>query len=94
MIWYGLARPHKLKADRKLEIYNETSMMLLFYHSLTFSDFVLEPETKYGLGFTFITVFGLIIAVNLFLSFRVSYNSAVIKMKKDKDKEKYDLMLQ
>ena len=77
-----------------LEYFNETSMMLLFYHSLTFSDFVLDPETKYAVGFTFITIFGMIIAVNLFLSFRVSYTSAVIMKKKEKEKKRYDMMMQ
>ena len=40
----------------KLEIFNEVTITLLTYGLMTFTDYVPEPETRYTLGWHYLTV--------------------------------------
>jgi hypothetical protein len=60
--------------------------MMLYYHIIIFSDFVMDPEVKFTMGYSFLSFFSLVILVNLCISFYSSFNNARIKMKRKKEK--------
>jgi hypothetical protein len=90
IIWYGQARPHKFREDRNLELFNEAILMILYYHVIIFSDFILEPTTKFQMGYSFLAFISLIIMMNLFLSFQKSYTQLRIKRRRQREKPIYD----
>ena len=76
IIWYGQARPHRFRSQAYLEIFNESMLMMLYYHVIIFSDFVIDPMARFQMGYSFLTFFGIIIIVNLAVSSAKSFTIA------------------
>ena len=65
--------------DSKLEVFNEVTGLALLYHLICFSDMVPDPHNRYNIGYSFIAVGFLNIAVHLI--FIVSSSVGVLKQK-------------
>lgn len=67
IILFGYSNVYFLPNDRRLEFFNEATILLCVYHCFVFTDFVAEPETRYTMGYSMIgsTIFNFI--VNSFL---------------------------
>ena len=47
------------KFDGAIEIFNEVITILICYMMICLTDFIPEPETRYSVGFIYITILGL-----------------------------------
>ena len=64
---YGYSDVHRLALDRRLEYWNESSIMLCVYHCFLFTDFVDDPIARYQIGYSFIATVLLNLAVNIII---------------------------
>jgi len=64
IIFLGYTEPFKLKVTNKLELMNEVFTMLVNYHLICFTDFVLDPKMRNFMGSS-LTYIGII---NIFLN--------------------------
>jgi len=79
----------------RMEILGELTNLMLMYHLLCFTDFVLDPELRYSIGYSFVFVMLLYIAINLFLMLRGTLTKAKANLaKKCMKKEKKKTALQ
>ena len=53
--------------SNRLEIFAELTNLMLMYHVMLFTDFVLEPELRYKIGWSFIFCTGIFISTHMFL---------------------------
>lgn len=70
--------------------------MVIFYHLMSFSDFVLDPETKFIMGYSLLVFIGILIALNIGISLKNQLMNMLRerRMKKTKaDREKRWLQL-
>ena len=58
-------RPHNTKARVRLEVFNEVIVMGVIYHMIMYSDFNLNLDLAFMLGYTHIGLIGLLMAVNI-----------------------------
>jgi hypothetical protein len=58
--------PYDSKLFNGLEIFNEVCFMILLYLMVDFSDFELDPYTKYNSGWAFIIVLLIVVVLNYF----------------------------
>lgn len=61
----GLMCPYSLRSANQMELFNETCVILINYHLMCFTDFVLELERRDQVGYSLIVVTILNVAVNL-----------------------------
>ena len=54
IIIYGYSDVHLLALDRRLEYFNDSSIILCVYHCFLFTDFVDDPIARYQIGYSFI----------------------------------------
>ena len=54
LMMVGLARPLPTPFDNKLEMYNNFSILVLSYCLLCFTPFVIDPDTRYDMGYIMI----------------------------------------
>jgi hypothetical protein len=47
IIWYGIVEPHNDRSEYRMMMFNQGIQMVIFYHLLVFSDFVLYPDVKF-----------------------------------------------
>lgn len=66
---FGYSNVFFLPYDRRLEFFNETTILLCVYHCYLFTDFVPGPEDRYSMGFSMIGCIILNFAVNGYLIF-------------------------
>ena len=59
----------------KLEIMNEVTNFVLLYHVVLFSNLVPDPETRYGIGWSFILFTGANMSVHLSLLCKETYHN-------------------
>jgi hypothetical protein len=64
-IYQGNNKPLKGVFNNKLEMFNEIIIMISFYHSFIFSDFVDDKMNQYDCGFVLIAVLLLHMIVHL-----------------------------
>ena len=57
-------KPYVEQNDIWLELINEVLVLLAFYHLFAFTDFVLDPEVRFTMGYSLITVTSFAILVN------------------------------
>ena len=77
IIWHGKTEPHKTQFENRLMIVNQAIQMLIFYHLVMFSDFVIEPETKFTMGYSLLICLGILIALNIGISIKKQISSAL-----------------
>lgn len=75
MILLGHSNSFWLPSDRRLEFFNEATIMLCVYHCFLLTDFVDDPETRYQIGFSFIAFVCFNLAVNLLW---LAYNTLTV----------------
>ena len=44
--------------------------MVIFYHLVMFSEFVIEPETKFTMGYSLLMFLGVLITLNIGISLK------------------------
>lgn len=64
MMFYSYQQPHWDPRRNKLEIFNEAIILILSYHMVTFSEFNINVDTNFIMGYSFIAFIMLMIAVN------------------------------
>ena len=81
-----MAEPFRIPAQRRLEYFNEASLLVWCYCLFIFTDFVPEPVIRYEAGHVLDTVVGLNLFVNLFILYwtntRKLYYKTLNKYKK------------
>lgn len=65
VIWYGSKRPNAQRGDFRMGLVNLSLQMIIYYHLVLFSDFLLDPMLKYHIGYTLLICLGLIAASNI-----------------------------
>jgi hypothetical protein len=66
-----------------LELFNESCLLIMSYHLLFFTDYVLDdPYIQYDIGFSVICIMSLNIIVNMALILKESVHNIVINIKK------------
>jgi hypothetical protein len=89
--YYMIVKPFNDTYQYKLEVFNE--MFLLFgftYFTHMFSDFIKESWIRFSVGWYFIGILGLFIGINLILMFIAILQETIFKLKRRKEKKKYD----
>jgi hypothetical protein len=71
-----LNRPFKDQSDHHLELFTEGCILMFIYTFLCFTDFILEPETRYNVGWVAIIIFMINLLGNLVVVIRGSISSA------------------
>ena len=56
VIIFGYISAKRLPRDRRMEYFNEVTIMMCVYHLFFFTDFVDDPIARYQLGFSLIGV--------------------------------------
>ncbi len=67
IIILGYTNVFFLPFDRKLEYFNEASILICINHLFLFTDFVSDPQTRYFIGYSMIASILLNFIVNAFL---------------------------
>jgi hypothetical protein len=70
IIWYGNVQPHTDRGEYRMWMFNQGMQMVIYYHLLVFSDFVIDPEIKFKMGYSMLASIAIMISVNLAVSFR------------------------
>jgi hypothetical protein len=77
----GLMSPYSDRSANQIELFNETCVILINYHLICFTDFVLDLEKKDQVGYSLIAVTIFYIVVNLSL---ISFQNIVTLCRKIK----------
>lgn len=54
IIIFGYSNVYFLPYDRRVEFFNEATIILCVYHCFIFTDFVADPEVRYLMGYSMI----------------------------------------
>lgn len=65
IIYYADSQPHVIKERVLIEIFNEWWIMIMVYHMIAFSEFVMDPWTQFVMGYSFVINIAFVIFVNL-----------------------------
>lgn len=90
MIYTGYVSPYTTSYKNKLEICNETILLLAVYCLILFTEFVPDPEIRYQNGWAMIFVTFTLIAVNMAVVIATSIQDMVKKGKRGYKKYNYD----
>lgn len=91
IIYVGKYRPWEIHFNNKLEQFNEFSCLILQYHQMVFTDFVLDIELKSTLvGSSFIYTTYAIIAVNCSLIGLEFYRQRQAAVRKRQNKARFN----
>ena len=82
LMYLKLARPFESPMANALEVFNEGCILLAACHLFTFTDYVLDPDNQYLMGWSIIGVSVLNIAVNSILIMGLSLYQAWLTFKK------------
>jgi len=77
IILVGQLRPYKLPMDNYLDMANEFAICILIYHLMCLTDFVLDPPTRFKIGYSIIALVCLLLVCNLGLIFKASIAKSV-----------------
>lgn len=83
-------KPMNSRLLNGFEIVNETFTLFITYFMFLFTDFILDVEYRYKLGYRFIAFVGFIFFVNVALVFYDMVRSSTIQGKRKKYKKKWD----
>jgi hypothetical protein len=70
IIWYGIVEPHSKRSEYRLMMFNQGMQMTIYYHLIVFSEFVLDPEIKFNMGYSLLAFIASMISVNFSILFR------------------------
>lgn len=65
IVFFGYSNVYFIPKDRKLEFFNEATILLCVYHFYLFTDFVPDAEARYALGYSLIVSTCLNFGVNV-----------------------------
>ena len=65
IIWYAGVRPHIWNSRYRMEIFNESMIMLFNYHMILFTDFCFDNKVQYLVGGSFQACILIIVFVNV-----------------------------
>ena len=82
IILFGSVNAYTLPRDRRLEYFNEATIMLCVYHYYVFTDFVSDPVARYQAGYSLIAVTCTNLAVNMIVMLFVTAKLLKFKCKK------------
>ena len=91
IIYQGLVRPLSSREKNNIELTNEIFITLSTLHIGIFTDFVLDQEAQYLMGFSMITIIGLCTFFNLFYILKYSFKGLKLVHKRFMIKYKYNL---
>ena len=86
IIWHGQTEPHMTRFENRLMIINQALQMIVFYHLVIFSEFVIDPETKFTMGYSLLICLGILIALNIGISLKKQMSSALRQKRMKKAK--------
>lgn len=70
IILFGHSNVHHLPSDRRLEYFNEWSILICQYHFICFTAFVSDANIKFSVGYSLIAVVTFNFFVNVFFMLR------------------------
>ena len=70
IIVLGMADPYHLPAVRRLELFNEATILLWAYYMAVFTDFVPNVRARYSMGWHLMALVGFNIFVNIAFLYR------------------------
>ena len=76
-----------------IDLFNEFSIMMISLHMIVFTDFVLDPEVQFKIGFSMIALTIFNFATNLLLLFYSGFLEMKHNMIIKYNKKKYEKML-
>lgn len=65
MIYYAGSRPHTSRGKYRIEIFNDVIFMMMIYHLICFSDFNSSMEARFEMGYSQVSLIGILITVNI-----------------------------
>lgn len=78
IIYSSLVKPFEEPVLNKLEVFNESCILLAATHLFWFTDFVADPETQYACGWSIIGVSVFNIIVNMIVMVKASFRQMKI----------------
>jgi len=82
VIIFGYISAYRLPRDRRIEYFNEITIMMCVYHLFLFTDYVDDPVNRYYVGFSLIGVSCLNIIGNLSVMIWIPCKLLVFRVKK------------
>lgn len=65
MMMFAGIQPYGMKILNRIQIFNECIFMVLSYHMMVFSDYVMDSEAQFTMGYSFLTIIGILSVANL-----------------------------
>jgi hypothetical protein len=65
LIYYAGSMPHIEKSRCYIEIFNEIMIMIINYHMVSFSEFNLDVDMQFNMGYSLIGFIFLVVFVNI-----------------------------
>jgi len=81
LILFGESRSMNLALDRRIEYFNEATILICTYHLFIFTDFVQDPEPRYTMGYSVIFFALMNIMTNLIAMIYVTLKVIIKKFK-------------
>jgi hypothetical protein len=78
-MFLGIVMPFKDRSQTKRELFNQTCVVLMLYHCITFTNLVPDPLARYKMGYSMVVVTFFNIVVNMS---RIAYSSIRDSLKK------------
>ena len=75
IILYGYSNVYQMPKMRKLEFFNEATILICCYHVFCFTDFVDDPTIRYDIGFSLIAFTTLNLGINIFVMLLETFKS-------------------
>jgi hypothetical protein len=72
IIWYAQVQPHSIRMLGRIELLNESVIMVLCYLLLTFTLFNNDTQVQFQTGYVFVALIFVILMVNML---RIFYNT-------------------
>ena len=72
-------KPHELKGRYYIELFNEAITLIVFYHLIEFSDFNLNDQFQYELGWSYDGFIILLLLVNIIYIVQAYFESYLTK---------------
>ena len=73
ILYYTGERPHWDRRRGRIEVFNEVMILGATYHLVCFSDFNLDTDAQFKMGYSFIALFGIVVVVNVAVVVRKQY---------------------
>jgi len=88
LIYVGMVMPHTEKVYNRLEIVNESLLILLAYHMFAFTPFVAEKDISYMTGWSAIVVIAVIIVLNITMMVNLGSKKLIRKVRMERLKKR------